>query len=140
MAATVFVFGRASDDLLAAQPAPPRSSTRAATPRETDVWSCSSSSTTPVDRSRRCPTSRGSSKWWIRSGTWRTASGCCWVGPGRTPLRSTGKKHADLVGAFLDGKLDFKTLVSRMADVSTPKSPKHSRGGFHNLCHRVHLC
>jgi hypothetical protein len=50
------------------------------------------------------------------------------------------QRHAELIGAFLDGDLDFETLVSRMALASTPKNPKHSRGGLHNLCHRVHLC
>ncbi|HLL65716.1 MAG TPA: hypothetical protein VK453_08195 [Micromonosporaceae bacterium] len=49
-------------------------------------------------------------------------------------------RYADLVGAFLAGTIDFATLTAGMARVSRPRDSKHSRGGLHSLCHRVHLC
>jgi hypothetical protein len=45
----------------------------------------------------------------------------------------------DLLRKFLADKVEFAAVATRLAKLPGT-SPKHDRGGLHDLCHRLHLC
>jgi hypothetical protein len=46
-----------------------------------------------------------------------------------------------LLRGFVAGQASFHSLATSMAERRPSHGPaSHSRGGFHNLCHRLHLC
>ena len=50
-------------------------------------------------------------------------------------------RHRELVEGFLEGVIDFRTVSEKLVVAGeSALAAKHSRGGLHTLCHRVHLC